>query len=124
MKLIYLTLFLAFGNVYGQMKITYATDIPAYNIENKTDEKTKIILPNVQVIYSNPLTTETTIELTSLNSPINLIVLDVYQRVVRNINTNLKTVRLDTSDLEKGIYRIILITNQGVFPQDQKLVVK
>lgn len=124
MKLIYLTLFLAFGNVYGQMKINYATDIPAYNIENKTDEKTKIILPNIQVIYPNPLTTETTIELTSLNSPINLIVLDVYQRVVRNINTNLETVRLDTSDLEKGIYRIILITNQGVFPQDQKLVVK
>lgn len=124
MKLIYLTLFLAFGNVYGQINTSPVRENLVNNIIDDTDESTIINLPKVQLIYPNPLTTETTIQLTNLNDPIDLVILDIYQRTVRNINTNLETVRLDTSDLEKGIYRIVLITNRGIFPQDQKLVVK
>lgn len=127
MKLLYLTPFVLFATAYGQTNLEAAN----HDLIGPDNEETTVTnayvsenVPVVSSIYPNPMTSSTRVSLENVSGILEVKLIDVYGQEVFSQETTLSYIELDQNKVSQGVYRMILVTNQGVYPQNQKLVVQ
>ncbi len=123
MKTFYLVAFLFFSAIaFGQMTSDYAENDLEINESNFS--KTKIPTPSITSIYPNPVSNYVTIGINNTIVPVELVLLDAYNREIQKFKTRSNELKIEGLDIQSGVYRIILKTEKGIYIQKQKLVVQ
>ncbi len=122
MKTFYLTAFLFISTLaHGQLSNG--------NSENTSElieisVTTTITTPTIRHLYPNPASHHVSITVDYANGPMELVILDAYNRKIKNYRSQSNRFQINEIDLKRGYYRMILITDQGEFAQEQKLVIQ
>ena len=123
MKTFYLVTFLFFSVIaFGQMTSDYAENDLEINESNFS--KTKIPTPSITSIYPNPVSNYVTIGINNTIVPVEIVLLDAYNREIQKFKTRNNELKIEGLDIQSGVYRIILKTEKGIYIQKQKLVVQ